>query len=85
MLRRFWFKFRRDRSKLLTVLDMGCGITAYDLEDARKVLREEVFQVHDEQPVEEIIEDIDVSTLEERHVRPNMGNPAVRGVWFPLL
>jgi hypothetical protein len=25
-----------------------------------------------------------VSTLDPRHVRPNMGNPVTPGIWFPL-
>jgi len=64
---------------------MGCGITAYDVNDAYGFLREQVFPVFGEEPVDEIVENVDVSKLEERHVRPNMGNPVVRGVWFPLL
>lgn len=83
MLERFWFKFTKSAKP--TVLSMGCGITAYDLADARRLLREQVFPAYGEEPIDEIIENIDVSTLEQEHVRTNMGNPAVRGVWFPLL
>jgi hypothetical protein len=64
---------------------MGCGITAYDAADAYTFLREQVFPTYGEEPVDEIVENVDVSTLDEGHVRPNMGNPVVRGVWFPLL
>jgi hypothetical protein len=67
------------------MLSMGCGITAYDLDDAYGFLREQVFPTYGEEPVDEIVENVDVSKLEERHVRPNMGNPVMRGVWFPLL
>jgi hypothetical protein len=85
MLTRFWFKFRRTSPPDL--LSMGVGITAYDLADARRMLREQVFPLYGEEPVDEaeVIENIDVRTLEEKHVRPNMGNPAARGVWFPML
>ena len=30
-----------------------------------------------------VIDDVDVRDLDQRHVVPNMGDPAVRGVWFP--
>jgi hypothetical protein len=62
---------------------MGCGVTAYDLADARKLLQEQVFSNYGAELIDEVIEDIDISTLDDKHVRPNMGNPVVRGVWFP--
>jgi hypothetical protein len=34
----------------------------------------------------EVIEDIDVRDLhlvDQSHVVPNMGDPSIRGVWFP--
>jgi hypothetical protein len=83
MLTRFWFKF--EKSTEPSVLDLGCGITAYDLHDAETFLREEVFPLFEERRVLEVMTNIDVRTLEERHVRPNMGNPAVRGVWYPSI
>jgi hypothetical protein len=82
-LTRYWFTFRRLARP--TLLSLGCGITAYDLADAHRMLREKVFPIAGEQPIDDVIENIDVSTLEEKHVRPNMGNPVVRGVWFPML
>jgi hypothetical protein len=83
MLTRFWFKFGRSTEP--SILDLGCGITAYDLKDAQAFLREKVFPIYGDQPVLEVVPNVDVRNLEERHVRPNMGNPAVRGVWFPLI
>jgi hypothetical protein len=82
MLQRFWFKFRNGAHP--TILSLGCGVTAYDLSDAHEILREQVFSIYQEQLVVQVIADIDVSTLDEKHIRPNMGNPAVRGLWFPL-
>ena len=83
MLTRFWFTFRQPAEP--SFLNLGCGITAYDLTDAQKFLREQVFPIFGERVVDQVIEDIDVSTLEQNHVRPNLGNPAVRGVWFPAM
>ena len=82
MLTRYWFKFVKSP---FGNLNLGCGITAYDLEDAHRFLREKVFPERGAQPIEAVVEDIDISTLEANHVRPNMGNPAVRGVWFPKI
>jgi|HubBroStandDraft_6_1064221.scaffolds.fasta_scaffold18377_2 hypothetical protein len=83
MLHRYWFSFTP--SSGASVLNRGCGITAYDEADARKMLEEKVFPVYGQAEILSVIEDIDVSTLDEHHVRPNMGVPVVRGVWFPLL
>jgi hypothetical protein len=83
LLTRYWFAFRK--SAMPTMLSLGCGVTAYDLADAQKMLQEQVYPMYGEQPIESIIENVDVSTLEEKHVRPNMGNPVMRGVWFPML
>jgi hypothetical protein len=83
LLKRFWFKFAK--SERPTALNIGCGITAYDLPDAEGILREKVFPSYGEQAIQEVVENVDIATLEEKHVRPNMGNPAARGVWFPLL
>lgn len=30
------------------------------------------------------VENVDISSLDDNHVRPNMGSPIVRGVWFPM-
>jgi hypothetical protein len=83
MLRRFWLKLKV--SSKPTILNLGCGITAYDQEDALKIFREMVVPIYGDREVVEIIENIDVSTLDETVIRPNMGIPSNRGVWFPLL
>jgi hypothetical protein len=81
VLRRYWFRFENEGSHL--ALNLGCGITALSYEDAIEILRQRVF--HGEMPaVEEVIEDVDISTLDEMHIHPNMGCVATRGVWFPL-
>jgi hypothetical protein len=33
----------------------------------------------------EVIEDIDISLLDQNHVIPNMGVVTFKGVWFPTL
>ena len=61
---------------------MGCGVSATDLDDAEALLRESLFD-GDLPTVRRVVEDLDVRDLDENHVRPNMGDPSVRGVWFP--
>ena len=83
MLHRFWFNFVPVSSP--SILNLGCGITAYGLNDARLILNDMVFSVYGVREVVDVIKDVDISTLEENHVRENMGVPVVRGVWFPLI
>ena len=33
--------------------------------------------------IKDMVEDVDVSTLDANHVLPNMGITLKRGVWFP--
>lgn len=63
---------------------MGCGVTAFDCEDANRLLRELVFCVEAIPSPTNVVEDVDITSLDAGHVRSNMGNPVVRGVWFPL-
>lgn len=80
MLKRFWFKF--EPSDQVLGLHMGCGVTAFDYEDAVKLLRENIFK--GELPnIISCQENVDISTLDQNHVVPNMGVVAVRGIWFP--
>lgn len=82
MLKRFWFKFA-----LLSpadALNLGCGVTADDEEDARKIVRDCVFGRYSPRRIDAVIENVDVATLDAGHVKPNMGDPTVYGVWFPL-
>lgn len=81
-LRRFWFEFAPG-SDVPAGLRLGCGVTAFDLDDARRMIRERVFR-GDAPPAVKIVEDVDVSSLDPGHVLPNMFAPNTRGVWFPL-
>ena len=52
-------------------------------EDAMEMMKEAIFSGDELPEVEYITENVDVSTLDAGHVLPNMGNPVVRGIWFP--
>ncbi len=76
LLQRYWFK-----TKEL----YGVGVTAYSLEDAKRLVQEAITYVDWDFNELEIIENVDVSVLDEGHVLPNMGAPNFRGVWYPNL
>lgn len=82
---RFWFKFQFDDSKSVPYgTRIGCGITAYNYEDAINILKEKVFKDKPIAAITQCIENIDISELDQGHVLPNMAPPNIRGVWFPL-
>jgi hypothetical protein len=81
LLTLYWFTFERIASP--TALNLGCGVTAYDLDDALSILRESVFTGIELPRITQQIESVDVSTLDPKHVLPNMGLVTERGVWFP--
>lgn len=77
-LRRFWFSFdlaRQPRSRL------GCGVTAWTREDAMAILQARIPA--DVPAIAACVEDVDVSTLDPRHILPNIGDVTARGIWFP--
>ena len=84
-LHRFWFRFDGDMSSLPTGTVLGCGVTAVDRADAEQLVRSAVFGGDSLPPVVDVVEDVDVRELDQGHVVPNMGDPSVRGVWFPRL
>jgi hypothetical protein len=84
-LRRYWFRFP------LTIKDphppgtlLGAGVTAFDQDDAINLLKERVFVKVPFPGIAGVQEDVDISTLDPGHVRPNMGNVLKRGIWFPI-
>ena len=47
-------------------------------------MKQKIFKDLEFPEIEEAIEGVDIRSLDENHVRPNMGNPAAPGIWFPL-
>ena len=82
LLHRFWIEFEPG-SGIAWPPRWACGVTAYSLDDAMQLLRLRVFRECDVPPVRKVVEDVDITTLDRGHVRPNMGVPIWRGVWFP--
>jgi hypothetical protein len=73
-LTRYWFK---------TGPSAGFGVTAYSLDDAKNLLAK--VSANALKQVTEIVDDIDVSTLDSNHILPNVGPSNIRGVWYPFL
>ena len=84
-MKRYWFEFDLGGCESPPLgISRGCGVTAQSQGDAIKIIQEKVFFGRDLPPLTAVVEDVDVATLDEGHVRPNMGNPVTPGVWFPL-
>jgi hypothetical protein len=83
VLTRYWFEFDWGEMPPVRAEGLGCGVTAFDREDALALLSEVVFVDSEVPPVKHVTEDVDIQTLDQGHVLPNMGVPSERGVWFP--
>jgi hypothetical protein len=82
-LRRFWLEFEGQLEDGFPAgVLLGCGVTAEDPDEALELVRERVFDGQLPR-LKKFIKDVDISTLDQDHVVPNMGVPAVRGIWFP--
>jgi hypothetical protein len=75
MLVRYWFHTQKG---------LGFGVTAYSLEDAKSLLAAQ-WPSSPESEILEVVPNINISSLDQGHVAPNMGLANVRGVWFPCL
>jgi hypothetical protein len=82
-LHRFWFEFGGPRDALPLGSWIGCGVSAVDQADAERLLIEGPFRGRGLPPIERLVQDVDVHELDQGHVIPNMGEPTLRGVWFP--
>jgi len=76
LLRRYWFATKQH---------LGFGVTAFSVDDARALVEDAARALGIDYEVLEIIEDVDIRSLDQGHVAPNMGLPNFRGVWFPSL
>lgn len=81
-LTRYWITFERLANP--TPLNLGCGVTAFSREDALEIVRERAFAGRTMPKIVDVLEDIDVSTLDPKHIAPNIGSVTSRGIWFPI-
>jgi hypothetical protein len=67
-------------------MGLGCGVTAWSKADAIDLCnqaQERLLGSDRLASVHEIRENIDVSCLDLIHIRVNMGDVTIRGVWYP--
>lgn len=94
-MRRFWINFQlppepeqpatgfRLDGDPWSWLRRGVGVTAADPEDALAIIHAELGRYGEIPEPAEVIHDVDVSTLDEDHILPNIGPVVWRGVWWP--
>lgn len=87
LLKRFWVTFEFTDKELAESVNVGlgygCGVTAYSLEDAVGIMKRDLFINESMPEIREVVENVDLSTLDKSHVLPNIGPPVDRGIWFP--
>lgn len=82
----FWIRFELATTSRHPIgVRAGCGVTAWSLQDALEMLQTSVFEGFTFPPILEVIENVDFSSLDSKHILPNMGNPLQRGIWFPKI
>jgi hypothetical protein len=81
LLKRYWFKFVN--LPKFDAMTLGCGVTAYDYDDAISLMRQTVFAEKEMPTIGDVVENVDIRTLDQGNVVPNMEAPVWRGVWFP--
>lgn len=83
-LRRYWIRFESSTSSSLPPgFGIGCGVTAFSYDDMLSILAASVFRGGTVPTISSVEENVDVSSLDQGRVIPNMGVPTRRGVWFP--
>lgn len=75
-LRRFWFPLSTG---------LGIGVTASSETEARELAEDARARHFGNASFTGLIADVDVATLDQKHVMNNAGPVVVRGVWFPRL
>ena len=84
-LRRLWFEFD-EADPHGCRLPLQCGVTAWNEADALALVAD-TYCDEDQPPTpRSAIADFDVSQLDvDTTVRPNIGVPAWRGIWYPFI
>jgi len=73
-LRRFWFPVPGH---------LGIGVTAWTRAEAVALALDTAAALRWQFDAGEVVEDVDIRTLDQGHVIPTMGVCSDRGVWFP--
>ena len=81
-LKRYWLTF--ERLGRPHPVNLGCGVTARDYDDALSLVQAAFPELIFGAPLA-VVEDVDVSALDEKHIAPNLGNVLVRGISWPRI
>jgi hypothetical protein len=88
-LTRYWFEFEYEEgSPGWHRGPVSCGVTAFDVDDAKRLITDAFFTDLAFPKVSKLVEDVDVSTIEfpsQAYKSLNYAPPIWRGVWYPLL
>ena len=84
MLTRFWIEFDEGNNTISHGLGYCCGVTAFDFADALKIIQTKIFKGKNLPDIRTKKGNIDILTLDQNHVIPNMYSPDKRGIWFPI-
>ena len=84
LLTRYRLSFKADGRNSIP-LGHSCGVTAYDFVVALKLIKDRPFIGAELPELSVCVVNIDVSTLDENHILPNIGLTHCRGIWFPNL
>lgn len=79
---RYWIEFSVEKIGNPR-LSRKYGVTAHTYEQAMEFLQERVFAGKDIPEPVEVVTDVDVSSLDPKHVLPNIGSPVNVGIWYP--
>jgi len=83
-LTRYWIEFEQTDGELLPPgVGYGVGVTALGRDDALTLVSHQFFGGDSLPEIARLVEDVDVSALDEGHVLANMEPPTRRGIWFP--
>ena len=86
MLVRYWFEFDKESTTEVPMeLGLGCGVTAYDYNDAVSLIREIMLDNTPLPKIKRVVANVDIRTLEINHVQRGMGICVWRGIWWPAL
>jgi hypothetical protein len=83
-LKRYWFEFVfPEEEEMVFQLAFGCGVTAENPREAAAIVLKQVFDGGKMPALKRVLEGVDIDSLDEKYVRPFVGNARVKGVWFP--
>ena len=83
-LTRYWIEFEKTPNTISAGLQIGCGVTAFDYEDALTIVIQKIFRDEKLTKITARIDNVDIRNLDQGHVLPNMWTPSFRGIWYPL-